>query len=169
MTELIQQSRQRGCSPKEILIALGVSCALSMSVGVRADDEVKASTAWVKALDDSCVYDDGYVCKRTLEDDFLSPAADGAMLPGLWMIAWSAALSDFNANDELDSDARDLKHYKIGFSQNDEHYIVLLRALLLPQLNNGQVVGILRTSIGRTTKYWIDRNTFAVAKRQYLR
>lgn len=140
-----------------------------LSVSARADDETEASKAWVMALDNSCVYDDGYVCKRTLEDDFLSPAADSAMIPGLWMIAWSAALSDFNANDELTSDARDLKHYKIGFSQNDEHYIVLFRALLLPQLKNGEIVGILRTSIGQTTKYWIDRNTFQVAQRQYLR
>ncbi len=152
-----------------LLSSVFVALSLFVTGIAGADDEVKASTAWVKALDGGCVYDDGYVCKRTLEDDFLSPASDSAMLPGLWMIAWSAALSDFNENDELSADARDLKHYKIGFTQNETHYIVLFRALLLPQLKNGEVVGILRSSIGQTTQYWIDRSTFEVAKRQYLR
>ena len=166
MKNLIQR---RVGSPLAVLTKAVLIAVCALSGAVHADDETEASKAWVKALDNACVYDDGYVCKRTLEDDFLSPAADSAMIPGLWMIAWSAALTDFNANDELSSDARDLKHYKIGFSQNDEHYIVLFRALLLPQLKNGEIVGILRTSIGQTTKYWIDRDTFTVAQRQYLR
>jgi len=155
-------SKQLGVAVAAATLALGSTVAL-------AGDAESMSKAYVDGLPDDCVFDDAYRCLENEEDNFLSPASNGRMIPGPWVNAFGVALTDFNSNDELTAEARNLRHYKIGFSQNEQSYVVLFRALLLPSVENGQVTGILRTSVGKTTKYWIDKRTMAVSKRLYLR
>lgn len=128
------------------------------------------SRDYVNSLTDDCVRTDGYACVEIEESDFLSVAAEQAMLPGNYLEAWSRSYVDFQTLEELDAEQKRLKHYRIGFTEDDAHYIVLYRALLLPNVSaEGNVDGILRISIGMTTKYWVDKKTFAIVKRLFLR
>jgi len=136
----------------------------------QSTESEQRSRDYVSKLADDCVRTDGYACVETDESDFLSVAAEQAMLPGYYLEAWSRSYSDFQGLMELDAEQKKLKHYRIGFTEDDGHYIVLFRALLLPRVDaDGNVDGVLRVSIGMTTKYWVDKKTFAIAKRLFLR
>ena len=136
----------------------------------QSTDSEQRSRDYVSNLADDCVRTDGYACVETEESDFLSVVAERAMLPGHYLEAWSRSYADFQALEELDAEQKHLKHYRIGFTEDDAHYIVLFRGLLLPRIDaEGNVDGVLRVSIGMTTKYWVDKKTFAIAKRVFLR
>ena len=136
----------------------------------QSTESEQRSRDYVSYLADDCVRTDGYACVTSEESDFLSVAADQAMLPGHYLEAWSRSYEDFQTLPELDAEQKHMKHYRIGFTEDDAHYIVLFRALLLPAIDaEGNVNGLLRVSIGMTTKYWVDKKTFAIAKRLFLR
>ncbi len=136
----------------------------------QSTDSEQRSRDYVSNLADDCVRTDGYACVASEESDFLSVAAEQAMLPGNYLEAWSRSYVDFQTLEELNAEQKRLKHYRIGFTEDEANYIVLFRALLLPRVDaQGIVDGVLRVSIGMTTKYWVDKKTFAIAKRLFLR
>lgn len=132
-------------------------------------DSVKQSMQYVESLDGECVYDHGYVCREPSGDDLAAPGRDAAMAPGPYLEAWSVAYRDFAGIAEMTAEQKRLKHYKIGFAETGEQYIVLFQGLLLPRLENGEVVGTLRATYGISTKYWIDKQTLEIDKRLFLR
>lgn len=132
-------------------------------------DSVKQSMDYVANLDDDCIYDHGYRCIEAAEDDFLGPGADRGLTPGSFLDAWSVSYRDFLDIPEMTADQKKLKHYKIGFTQNDTQYIILYQGLLLPMLEGGEVTGTMRATYGITTKYWIDKNTLTIVDRLFLR
>lgn len=132
-------------------------------------DSVKQSREYVESLDGDCVYDHGYVCREPSGDDLAAPGRDAAMVPGPYLEAWSVAYRDFAAITGMTDEQKRLRHYKIGFAATGEQYIVLFQGLLLPRLENGEVVGTLRATYGISTKYWIDKQTLAIDKRLFLR
>jgi len=69
----------------------------------------------------------------------------------------------------MTDEQKQLKHYKIGFTENETQYIILYQGLLLPLLENGEVVGTMRATFGLTTKYWINKHTLEIDKRLFLR
>lgn len=132
-------------------------------------DSVKQSMEYVSGLDDHCVYDDGYTCVETTEDDFLSRNPARSLTPGPYLDAWSVSYRDFLNIDEMSEEQKQLRHYKIGFTENDTQYIVLYQGLLLPMLKNGEVVGTMRATFGLSTKYWINKQSLEIEKRLFLR
>lgn len=132
-------------------------------------DSVKRSMEYVSGLDGQCVYDDGYRCMTVSEDDFIHPDPHRSWIPGPYLEAWSVSYTDFRAIQEMSPEQKQLKHYKIGFTENDTQYIVLYRGLLLPRIEDGKVVGIMRATFGLSTKYWINKRTLEIDKRLFLR
>jgi len=132
-------------------------------------DSVKRSMEYVDSLDDDCVYDHGYRCVEVREDDFTGPDPGRAWVPGRYLAAWSMAYHDFQEIPEMTAAQKRLKHYKIAFAANERQIIVLFQGLLLPMLENGEVVGTMRATYGKSTKYWIDRETLRIDKRLFLR
>ncbi|MGA8258854.1 MAG: hypothetical protein WB783_01430 [Arenicellales bacterium] len=132
-------------------------------------DSVKRSMEYVDGLHDNCVYTDGYRCIDVKEDDFIHPDPDRHWTPGPYLEAWSVSYRDFLQIPEMTEQQKQLKHYKIGFTENDTQYIILYQGLLLPMLENGKVVGVMRATYGLTTKYWIDKKTLKIDKRLFLR
>lgn len=132
-------------------------------------DSVKQSMEYVESLDDDCTYDHGYLCLEATEDDFTGRDADRGLVPGPYLAAWQASYRDFLEIPEMTDEQKRLKHYKIGFIENDTQFIILYQGLLLPMLENGEVVGTMRATYGISTKYWIDKNTLEIDKRLFLR
>lgn len=130
---------------------------------------VERSMEYVRGLDDDCLYDHGYRCIELPEDDFTGFEPDRWRIPGPYLEAWSVSHRDFLAIPEMSDEQKRLRHYKIAFTENDEHYIVLYQGLLLPLLENGEVTGTMRATFGLTTKYWINKSTLRIDKRLFLR
>ena len=124
---------------------------------------------YVRNLRIDCVFDHGYRCKEIQEEDFLDKGAGRRMIPGPYLEAWQASYEDFRAIPELSDEQKQLKHYEIGFTQNETHFIVLFQGLLLPDIVDGQPVGIIRSTFGLSAKYWVDRKTLQVSKRLFLK
>ncbi len=145
-------------------ILLTQSC---MTTSAETGDEI---IDFVTSLEDRCAYDDGYVCREgVVEDQFGSPESDQKMLPGAYLKAFAISQKDFASLSDLSEEQRKLKHYKIGFTESDTDFIVIYRALLLPNLVDGKPRGIVKGTFGITTKYWIDKNTYAIKDRKFYR
>ena len=137
--------------------------------GAQMDEATKKSLDYVKNLQVDCVLDHGYQCMDIKEDDFLRPDSDKKMIPGVFLQAWEVSYADFKTIAELTDEQKELKHYKIGFTQNDDNFIVLFQGLLLPEIVDGVPSGIIRSTFGLSTKYWVDRRTLKINKRLFLR
>ncbi|RTZ58242.1 MAG: hypothetical protein DSZ32_02550 [Gammaproteobacteria bacterium] len=132
--------------------------------------DVRAAKDWVDSHAPDCTLTDGYVCGEFIEDDFVTRHDSRLSVPGNYLLAWETAWRDFRQLPDLDEKRKALKHYRIGFTENADEYIVLFDALLLPAIDdNGQPNGILTVTYGRSTKYWIDRKTLRINKRLYLK
>lgn len=132
-------------------------------------ESVKRSMEYVSSLDDECVYDDGYRCLEVSEDDFISRDPRRPWIPGSYLEAWSVSYRNFLEIPDMNAEQKKLKHYKLGFTENDTQYIILYRGLMLPRLENGKVVGTMRATFGLSTKYWIDKRTLKIDQRLFMR
>lgn len=138
-----------------------------MTTSADSDDPV---IDYVTNINDHCAYDDGYVClENVIEEQFESAESDKKLLPGAYLKAYSVAERDFSKLDHLSEEQRRLKHYKIGFTENATNFIVIFRALVLPNLIDGKPEGYSHGSFGITTKYWIDKQTYAINDRKLYR
>ena len=151
-----------------VIVACVFLC-LSNSYGEEMQESTQKSIEYVRNLQAECVFDHGYRCIEIEEDDFLGPHSDQNMIPGPYLKAWQACYEDFKEIPELTEEQKDLKHYKIGFTKNDSHIIVLFQGLLLPEIVDGQAVGTIRSVFGLSTKYWVDKATFEISKRLFLK
>lgn len=132
------------------------------------DELTKRSTDYVIEHSDSCTLDNGYVCQPNEEMEIIADSS--RMPPGIYLKAWPVAYDNFRALDELSDEQKDLKHYKIGFAENEQNYLVVFSALLLPQINEaGQPEGILRTTLGKSMRYEIDKQSLKVVSRKYYK
>ena len=116
-----------------------------------------------------CGLDHGYRCQTPIESDFIGLDADKSMVPGNYLVAWQIALAEFRSIEDLTAEEKKLQHYKFGFSENDTQYVVHFQALLLPAMSEGKSTGIMRGTFGRTTRYWINKDSMEVEKRLFYK
>lgn len=133
------------------------------------DADTQAAMDYVNGLTEDCVYDHGYTCADVAGDDFLKLESEDRRIPGPWLEAWPAALTALVTNEELTTEQKTLRHYKVGFAEDEKHFIVLFDALSLPRIEDGEVVGLLSSSIGVGSKVWIDKKTLSVTDMKFLR
>ncbi len=122
---------------------------------------------------DGCALVDGYHCIKRPQDDFLTKASQARLVSGNFLKAWQSAVVDFQNQPDQSQEQTQLKHYKIGFTESADHYIILFQALLLPIVEevDGEtaVTGLLRQTLGRTTKYWIAKDSFRVDSKLFYK
>jgi hypothetical protein len=120
-----------------------------------------------------CVLTDGYRCAKISEDKFLTRSGQAGLVSGNLLRAWQSAVDDFQSQPDQTREQTRLKHYKIGFTESADHYIILFQALLLPMVEKvegkTEVVDLLRETLGRTTKYWIKKENFQVDTRLFYK
>jgi len=133
------------------------------------DADVQAAVNYVNEMTETCVLDHGYKCAPVVGDDFLKIESEAKRIPGPWLEAWPAALTALVTSNELTTEQKLLRHYKIGFAEDETHYLVLFDALSLPLIEDGEITGILQNSIGKSTKVWVDKNSLAVTDMKFLR
>ena len=132
-------------------------------------ESVKYSIEYVLSMEADCVLDHGYQCVDGVEDEFMTPASHQRMIPGPYLAAWQVSYDDFKSMPDISDEQKALKHYKVGLTHNDNEYIVLFQALLLPEIVDGIPHGTIRSTFGRSTKYWIDRQSLVINKRLFLK
>jgi len=116
-----------------------------------------------------CGLVNGYQCGDQVEDDFVSMSSQHSMVSGNLLEAWQVAVEDFQSQSDQTPEQTRLKHYKFGFTENPDHYVVLFQGLLLPLVDQGNVVGMSRRTLGRTTRYWINKDTFEIEKKLFYK
>ncbi|MDA9982401.1 hypothetical protein N9H39_06620 [Gammaproteobacteria bacterium] len=152
-----------------LLMALVAPNTMATEIKIQ-QHSMQRSIDYVRDLDLDCTLTDGYVCANTEEDDFMRPESWQRMIPAVYMRAWQIAYEDFRQIADLSAEQKDLKHYKIGFTENDTQYIVVLLGLALPYIDEqGEPQGITSAVFGRSVKYWIDKKTNQIAKRLFYK
>jgi hypothetical protein len=134
-----------------------------------SDTDVERSRAYVRSLSDQCAYDDGYRCRPGEPPVFEGWEADQRLLPGRYLAAWQISYEDFRQLEDLTAEQKDLKHYRIGFGEENDAIVVLYRALLMPRIEQGQPTEIMRVTFGQSIKYWVNIETGTVVKRLLLK
>jgi|GEM_PF-1686458 len=137
------------------------------------DEMVREATQYVENLPRDCVYLDGYICQaegpKPGESSrvYAHATDDSGTLPGSLVQVWPAAYAHFMADENLNDQQKQLMHYRIGFSKQGNEAIVLFRPLFLPQMQNGEVVGKMRATIGREVRVHVDLTTQKVSRSIY--
>jgi hypothetical protein len=104
-----------------------------------------------------------------VQDRFLDREAPARMVPGSILRAWDACYRDFLAIEDPTEAQKDLRHYRIGFTEDDEHYIVLFSGLLLPYIDQeGKPDGVVNAVFGRSVQYWVSKQDIVIRQRLYL-
>ena len=146
-----------------------ISCASTANTEAQDTDPLITSALnYIETLT-PCGFDHGYSCPEPVESDVLSIEADGQLVPGNYLKAWMVALEDFTSIDDLEVSQKQLHHYKFGFSENADQFVVEFQALLLPNVDNGEVDGVIRATHGRTTRYWINKSSMEIDKRLFYK
>ncbi len=132
-------------------------------------ESVKNSIEYVRSMQADCTLDHGYRCRDIEENNFLGIDADQSLVPGPYLAAWQVCYEDFRNLPDLTEEQKELKHYKIGFTESQTHFIVLFQGLLLPQLIDGKPEGTIRATFGLSTKYRVEKSTLTISERLFLR
>ena len=136
-------------------------------------EEVLARSMEFAAQTSGCALIDGYRCQKNKEEDFLTAAGQSLMLSGNFLKAWQVAFADFANQKDQTLEQLKLKHYKIGFTESSDYYVILFQGLLLPVIETHEgkevVVGLLRSTYGRTTKYWITKSDLRIDSKLFYK
>lgn len=129
------------------------------------DATLKNSKNYVRALQDDCVRIDGYECaNKSAIREF-----GNAILPGNYLKAWNICYDDFLKIEDLTEEQKQLRHYKFRITEDKEHYLVEYQGLLLPHIDQGKPKDVIMSVFGRSTKYWVRKDTFEIAKRLFYK
>nr|VFK64471.1 MAG: hypothetical protein BECKUNK1418G_GA0071005_10471 [Candidatus Kentron sp. UNK]VFK71102.1 MAG: hypothetical protein BECKUNK1418H_GA0071006_10511 [Candidatus Kentron sp. UNK] len=118
---------------------------------------------------ENCALTDGYTCSEVEEDDFVRKTNKRVLVPGNYLTAWQICYGDFQTIEDISEEQKRLQHYRIGFTEDNENYIVLFSGLMLPKMVNGKPEGLILGTVGRTTKYWVDKESFTISKRLFYK
>ncbi|NOZ09465.1 MAG: hypothetical protein GXP09_00235 [Gammaproteobacteria bacterium] len=132
-------------------------------------ESVRISKEFVSQLNEECTLTDGYVCLNPEEDDFLRPNNNRILVPGPYLQAWASAYRDFLETEELNDSQKQLKHYRVGFTEDADHYIIHLGGLMLPNIVDGKPTGVMGVTYGLSMKYWIDKKSLKIEKRLFYK
>lgn len=152
-----------------LLLALTLVACGAGQITVAEDGSIEQARDYVRTLADDCVYDDGYRCQPGDGGRFESVLSEQRMVPASYLRVWPQAYAAFLKLEELSDEQKQLRHYKIGFDEDEQHIIVLFRGLLLPLIEHGEASGVMRASFGLSTQIWVDKNSLKVMQYKFLR
>ncbi|MEA3292815.1 MAG: hypothetical protein U9Q71_11010, partial [Pseudomonadota bacterium] len=129
------------------------------------DSTLKNSMDYVRTLQDNCARTDGYKCA----DEAAIREFGNAILPGNYVKVWNICYDDFLKIEDLTEEQKQLRHYNIRVAEDKKHYLVEFQGLLLPYIDQGKPADVLMSVFGRSTKYWVRKDTFEIAKRLFYK
>ncbi len=149
---------------------LALLVAICMPAVAESTESIRQrSVDYVLSHPQACVVTHGYLCQSI--DEASLQLNQQLAVPAIYLLAWPVAYADFKSLDELNDAQKDLHHYTVGFAENEQNLVVILNAVLLPALDdsgepNGQ---LLRSTLGRSMRYEIDRQSLAIVSRKFYR
>ena len=159
----------------QLLRAVSVCTVLITMLPAMADikEQVAESKAYVSALPEDCLYDHGYQCIESGVDQPTDLAmrltAKSGTIPAPVIAVWPAAYEQFLKEEFLSEEQKKLKHYRIGFRAAEQGIEVSFLPLLLPHLENGEVIGKLRATLGHEVRITINPSDSSVVNVIYGR
>lgn len=145
------------------------SGALAMDI-ISDREAMDRSLDFVRQVDLRCTLTDGYQCADIEEDKFLTPQSWQRLQPGIYLAVWPVVYEDFLSLADLSAEQKDLRHYKIGFTEDEDHYIVAILGLALPLIDQqGNPVGVSNVVFGRSVKYWVDKRSRQIVKKLFYK
>ncbi len=146
------------------------SCFLMTAMATKPVSSREMLDEYAKTVIPTCTLGDGYRCLDIKEDDFISRESLQRLTPGQYLLAFKVAYEAFSKLPELTVEQRHLKHYRIGFTESPDSYIILFMPLLLPErIENDKPVGYATATFGKTVKFWIDKRSNQVSKHLYFK
>ena len=131
-------------------------------------DKAKHLQDFIKNLDRSCAYTDGYQCHLS-DPNFYSQEAQKSLVPAVYLPAWTIAYTAFLQLPNLSAEQKELTHYKIGFAEQDDQIVILFAPLFLPYFDAKEPKGISRGTYGQSLKFWVDKKSLIVTKHIFLK
>ena len=87
-------------------------------------------------------------------------------LPGKFLIAWNICYSDFKEIADLANNGKEIQNYDIHFEEESDSLVVWF----LPRLLSDDMAKIYnKITLGRETKYWVDKNDYKITKRMFYK
>jgi len=158
---------------KKLLLVLVVfvqaACAKTVVANVATANAKQVMQAHVESLPVDCLYDDGYVCAEPSDPLFYQQTLNGQLIQASYLQAWHNAYKAFLALPEITEKQKALHHYKIGFADEAEHYIVLFSPLRMPYIHNGKPQAASNVTYGKAVKIWVAKSDLVVTKHLYLK
>lgn len=153
------------------LIILAAAClgsVLAVTHAQETDSEAQQSLKLIENAPTDCILGDGYVCDPVSEMSLT--LEQKRLVPAHYLEIWPIVYVDFKAMDELSEAQKEFKHYRIGFAEDAQHYIVMFRALLLPGAGDAtESTGLVNATFGKSMRYLVDKKTLQIVSRQYYR
>ena len=151
-------------------LILLISCVFISAMATKPAASREDLEDFVKTIIPTCTMGDGYHCIEVTEDDFLNPESLDKLTPGQYLLAFTAAHQVFSDLPELSIEQRHLKHYRIGFTESADSFIVLFMPLLLPErIEDNMPVGFATATFGKTVKFWVDKKSNQVTKHLFYK
>jgi len=88
------------------------------------------------------------------------------ILDGEKLIAWNICYSSFLKIEDLSKEEKKLENYEIEFHEDNKYYIILFSPKLLSE---EKAKSLNKMVLGRETKYWVDKQSFKIAKRLFYK
>ncbi len=151
---------------RKLLVCLSSVLVTSAMASNKAND-LKLD-AFISGLDAKCAYTDGYQCHQS-DPSFYSQQSQQALVPAAYLSAWAVTSAAFAELSDLTEAQKDLRHYKIGFAEQDDQIVVLFSAIFLPYLEGDKAEGVSTGVFGQSIKFWVDKETMAITKKLYLK
>ncbi len=149
-------------------VALALCFSLFPMFAYAVDDPTKRAIQYINSLQDDCVVGDAYRCEPVSESTI--KLNQQTMVPAKYLGAWPAVYVDFKSIELLSEAQKDFKHYKIGFAEDGDDFLVIFRALLLPEIDDaGDITGLLRTTFGQSMRYRVNKQTLQIVERKLYR
>ncbi len=119
---------------------------LMSTKGAVAENAVEAAIQFVSALPADGVYDNGY--RNRTDISLFSEGGQSRMLPATYLKFFNRTWETFLSQPGLSSEQQKPHHYKVGFELEGNVLTVLIQGLLLPRIEDGEVTGLMRVTLG---------------------
>lgn len=168
--DLLLSLRSVGYACRKQAVLLAIFAASCITAEAQSTESVRQrSIEYVLSHPKTCVVTNGYRCQEV--DEASQQLNQQLSVPGRYLLAWPMVQADFKSLQDLSRAQKDLHHYTVSFAGTENRIIVILTALLLPAMDaqgvpNGE---LLRSTLGKSMRYELDRQSLNIVSRKYYK
>ncbi len=156
--------RVASCASVLITCFLSSACMAhnSESLQSKAEQAKAQAVEYVDGLAANCDYRNGYQCADAPPEigksskAFIAAIDQSGTVSPMFLQTWPLAYDAFQNIEDLSDEQKQLKHYRIGFHYSEPLITIWFKPLLLPQIDQGEVVGNMRAHIGQDVRVIVD-------------